>query len=158
MSKYPSAKGLTIAQQAVGLRGLFPQGDLHSTTNRLTWEGDLRPGVGSRTYTVRIEYELGSPPKAWVVAPDLREFVGDRKIPHLYDQEAIEVCVYLPKARKREWHSGRSLARTFVLWVVDWLWHFEVWEYTDEWEGGGVHPETRASETDVICKPPIVNK
>ena len=35
------------------------------------------------------------------------------------------------------------LANTIVPWVADWLYYYEVWLFTGEWEGGGIHFDDR---------------
>ncbi|MEZ5659385.1 MAG: hypothetical protein R3E83_12920 [Burkholderiaceae bacterium] len=39
--------------------------------------------------------------------------------------------------------TRRSIADTIVPWTYEWLFYFEEWLVSDEWKGGGRHPEVR---------------
>ena len=43
-----------------------------------------------------------------------------------------EICEFI-KRRKN----------TIVPWIADWLYYYEVWLFTGEWEGGGIHFDDR---------------
>lgn len=130
---------LTAAQQhyllrataAVGGRGQLKR-------DRLRWEFCARPSPMSREYRLVLEYTMWDVPRVIVVSPDLRELARGRKLPHVYSECPILLCLYLP--RTGEWHRGLSLAATVVPWAYLWLYYFEEWLLTDEWTGGGVHP------------------
>lgn len=79
-------------------------------------------------------------PKVYVTSPNLLELANGRKIPHLYSQKKQKLCLFLPQVR--EWHSAKILSRTVVPWIYLWLFYFEEWLFSDEWKGGGIHPDT----------------
>ena len=64
---------------------------------------------------------------------------GGRRIPHLYQQKPPRLCLYLP--RTYEWQSWMRLDQTIVPWTALWLFYFEEWLASDDWKGGGMHPE-----------------
>ena len=87
---------------------------------------------------MRIRYPQGGIPDTFVTSPNLRELACDRTIPHLYSQEKVRLCLYLPSAG--QWSPADFLADSIVPWAYTWLFFFEDWLLTDEWKGGGVHP------------------
>ncbi len=97
------------------------------------------PSPLGRTYRVRIEYQEQSVPEVRVIDPDLRILAGDRKLPHIYPGDPPLLCLYLPGTR--EWSPDLLIATTIVPWTYLWLFFFEEWLLTNEWKGGGEHPE-----------------
>lgn len=140
---------VSVAQQFASLRCDWPEGQGQLTNQGLTWLVALRPTSLSRTYVIRLTY---ASPNAWpqvhVVSPSLRELVGDRTIPHLYCQRTIRLCLFTPWLC--EWQPHQRLSRTLVPWAETWLYYFEDWLITNEWQGGGLHPNpaqiTKASQ------------
>ena len=81
----------------------------------------------------------GGSPQAFVDGPDLHALAGGRRIPHLYQQKPPKLCLYLP--RTYEWQSWMRLDQSIVPWTALWLFYFEEWLSSNEWKGGGMHPE-----------------
>jgi hypothetical protein len=133
-------KPLTAAQRFVNLRGnpvCCGNGVLR--TGRFTWRYSAMPSPLSRDYDIRIEFRQGGRPQIFVDGPDLHLLAGGRRIPHLYQQRPPKLCLYLPKTY--EWQSWMRLDQTVVPWATLWLFYFEEWLASDEWKGGGMHPE-----------------
>jgi len=116
----------------------------------LTWNFEVQPTPLSRTYHLRIRYRQRDAPDVVVVAPDLAELSGGRDIPHVYQQKPVKLCLYLPGSG--EWSPDRRLVDTIVPWAILWLFYFEDWLTTGEWNGGGNHPKVRC---DGVKKNPI---
>ena len=133
---WPSIRPLNVAQQLAGLTGLYPTGSGRLEPGRLLWEGSLRPSPFSREYLVRIDYRQGYFPRTRVIEPTLRSLAGNRKIPHIYREPDDPLCLFWAPAK--EWNCSRSIARTIVPWTSEWLFHFEAWLFTGEWDGGGI--------------------
>ncbi|MDR3529296.1 MAG: hypothetical protein P4L90_01880 [Rhodopila sp.] len=74
----------------------------------------------------------------FVDQPDLVALAEGRKLPHVYSESPIRLCLYLPSSG--EWHGGLLIANTLVPWAALWLYFFEEWLVSDDWKGGGVHP------------------
>jgi hypothetical protein len=104
----------------------------------LTWEFDARPSPLSRMYRLRIRYKNFSAPEVFVVSPNLVELSGGRRIPHVYGQKPTKLCLHFPQYD--EWSSDKYIANTIVPWAYLWLFYFEHWLATNEWQGGGKHP------------------
>ncbi len=106
---------------------------------RLVWRCDLSPTPLSRAYSVRIEYGRGWSPDVFVEKPDLPILAEGRKIPHVYSEEPVRLCLYLPGSG--QWRPWMLLDQTIVPWAVLWLYFFEEWLRSGEWRGGGEHPD-----------------
>jgi hypothetical protein len=114
-------KPLTSAQQFVNLRGNpVCRGEGVLRAGQFTWCCSAMPSPLSRDYVIRIEFRQGGRPQIFVDGPDL----------HL---------LYRPKTY--EWQSWMRLDQTVVPWATLWLFYFEEWLVSDEWKGGGMHPE-----------------
>ena len=131
---------LTAAQQFLHLQRnplCLGDGTLHA--GGLGWRFALRPTPLSREYAARIDYHQGQVPRVFVEDPDLTLLAGDRRLPHVYSQKPTCLCLYLPRAF--EWRDWMRLDETIVPWITIWLFYFEEWLISNEWKGGGEHPD-----------------
>jgi hypothetical protein len=130
---------LTPAQQYLFLKhSRVGQGRGTLGAVRLNWEYRERPTPLSREYTIRIEYDLLDGPRVFITEPDIAPLAGDREIPHVY-KNPLRPCLYLPGSG--EWEPTMRLDQTIVPWALVWLFYFEEWLGSNEWKGGGVHPD-----------------
>ena len=131
---------LTAVQQLIGLQR-SPTSRGHGTVRlgRLTWEFEARPTALSRVYGVRVTYRQDATPHVLVIRPDLADLAGGRKLPHVYQQKPTRLCLYLPRAK--EWNGSMRISETLIPWAILWLFYFEEWLVSDDWKGGGVHPQ-----------------
>jgi hypothetical protein len=106
--------------------------------NCLSWRFACQPTPMARAYHIRIDYARGDHPIVTVLDPDLSALAAGRRIPHVYSEKPMRLCLYLPNAR--EWHSGLRLDETIVPWTYLWFDYFEEWLWSDDWKGGGTHP------------------
>jgi hypothetical protein len=109
----------------------------------LTWEYRVRPTPLSREYLVRITFDRGAIPDVFIIEPDLLKLAGGRPLPHVY-QNPLRLCLTLPGTQ--EWTGTMRIDQTFVPWAAMWLFYFEEWLVSDEWKGGGQHPDENHSE------------
>jgi hypothetical protein len=109
----------------------------------LAWEYRVRPSLLSRAYLIRIELNRNSVPRAFVLEPDLEALADGRRLPHVY-RGPLRLCLYLPKSG--EWLGSMRIDQTFVPWVATWLFYFEEWLASDDWKGGGEHPNLEDHE------------
>lgn len=141
-------RALSLAEQDRLIRQQWPEMRtvfLSSTFGR--WRGTI---FGfSRQYEIMITYvtdrrqanfiwNYAAFPVVEVVSPRLerREEDPDRPIPHLYEELLRRVlCLFDPL--EKGWSSDRPIAETTVPWTADWLRHYEIWQATGEWKGGG---------------------
>lgn len=139
----PPRRPLTAAQQFLNLRmSPIAPGAGSLRTGRLLWRFPATPSPLSRQYVARIEYALGHAPKVFIEAPDLVDLAAGRRLPHVYEQSPPRLCLYLPGTQ--EWHPALRLDQTIVPWTSLWLFYFEDWLVTDQWSGGGMHPDPTA--------------
>lgn len=136
---------LSMAIQVAGLQRLFGLGVIRWDRSRLCWRGELSPAEYARKYTVQLDYLRNKPPEVHVCEPNLTALAAGRKLPHVYDQEKQELCLYFPGCGY--WTPDKSLASTVMLWASLWLFHFELWLVTDVFHGRGEHPVTTEEES-----------
>jgi hypothetical protein len=97
-----------------------------------------QPTVLSRLYLIRITYRQYQHPNVYVIEPDLVVLADNRKLPHVYQQSPPDLCLYLPNTG--EWSPEKLISKTILPWSILWLYFFEDWLATDQWNGGGEHP------------------
>jgi len=136
---------ISLDVQLFNMRRRFPNFAVQLMRGRqATWTGVLHPTPLSLMYKIRVQYAIGSPPKIWVLSPELEKRPDQEKIPHLYPGERL--CLYLPWAN--EWHRNMLISETILPWVSLWLYYYEIWYATGEWLGGGEHPDISDSDFD----------
>jgi len=124
------ARSLSMAQQALGLRSIFPDASVALEPDRLRWTGQVQPSDLSRTYTIRIDYKRGRYPAVHVLAPDLQA-TETGFLPHTYDDGSL--CLH----DVGQWNASMLIVDTIVPWAAEWLLHYEIWVATGEWFGDG---------------------
>ena len=139
---FDKPRPLTVAQQFLNLR-LNPAcaGEGRLRGNTLTWELPIRPTPLSREYATRLEFRQNGPPHIYIDQPDLVILSEGRRLPHVYQQRPTLLCLYLPGSF--EWAPWMRLDRTVIPWAALWLLYFEEWLASNEWAGGGLHPNVR---------------
>lgn len=136
---------LTVAQQYYDLRACaLCHGEGSVRAGSLVWTYDVAPTPISRIYTVRIEHQRNDSPQVFVLDPDLVELAGGRRLPHVYAQRPAQLCLWYPK--HKEWTPNQFISRTFVPWISVWLLYYEEWLSSDDWKGGGIHPQVIARD------------
>jgi hypothetical protein len=128
MATTARGSSLTMAQQALGLRSVFPGADLTLKPGRLSWTGRLQPCDLSRIYAVQITYARGRYPAVRVLAPKLQA-AENGFLPHTYDNGTL--CLY----DAGQWNATMLIVDTIVPWAAEWLLHYEIWLATGEWSG-----------------------
>lgn len=98
---------------------------------------EIRPTQSSKIYTLLLVYKERGIPYIYILNPNLREESNGLIIPHLYDQKRLRLCLYYPNYS--EFESNDYIAEQIIPWIKLWLFHYEVWLYTKEWLGGGIH-------------------
>src|SRR5688500_16205929 len=105
--RFPRLRELTLAQQAFHLRhSSLVDGEGRIRSAALYWDFTVRPSVVGRRYAVHVEYRQQGSPTVIVRRPDLLQLAGDRRLPHVYSERPVRLCLYLPAAG--EWHRGLS--------------------------------------------------
>lgn len=131
---------LNLRRQVAEVRRLWPTLSATISGNTLTVSGEAQPTPLSDTYRIRVLYEFGQHPTAFVDQPALRPRYDSSQIPHVYP--GPRPCLFLP----RDWTGDEMIAATVIPWLLLWLTYYELWHATGEWQGGGEHPGPLASE------------
>lgn len=116
------------------LRELYPQGKVVSMHPNLIWICDLKPSFLSKTYTIRVEYKLNAQPIITVIKTKLSRGGAD-KLPHVWSDSLQFLCLHFPQEGK--WTAKDNIADTIIPWASEWLFHYELWEISGNWSGGG---------------------
>lgn len=129
---------LPIKDQVWAMEAFHPQFRVERWRGKnITWAGNITPTTSSESYTIRIIYQLGLPPHVFVLSPALRDGGDGTPTPHTFSGKRL--CLYFPEAK--EWDSSMAIGKTIVPWTSLWLYFYEVWLATGQWEGGGCHPQ-----------------
>jgi hypothetical protein len=128
--------------QVNALRSKFPGARLTHQPAKLKIVLNVQPTARSVQYKVLIKYALHSLPQVWVLSPILKKNDKGDNIPHMYNQERI--CLFQPKYG--EFRATNYLSNTIIPWIALWLYHYEIWQMTGQWEGGGEHPVSTATK------------
>ena len=127
----------TIAEQVASIKSKYPKFTTSFTSHSsMKVIGFLQPTSRSVTYNFVLKYNLTYSPKIKIISPTLQKNRKGEDIPHLYPGENL--CLYQPKYC--EFSRTDLLCDTIIPWVSLWLYYYEVWHLTDEWLGGGEHP------------------
>lgn len=109
------------------------------------WEFEAKPTELSKTYRVLIVFHIDNySPDIFVLDRNIWEVSKSKTIPHLYDHKKIKLCLYYPSYN--EWNTNTPLCNTIVSWTYLWLYFYEEWLYSNDWKGGGIHPEKTKEE------------
>lgn len=139
--KYFGEPLLRLIDQKTDLELMYPESNVYIKNGILTWIGIVKPSPCSKEYTIKIEYRMGKYPKTWLMNEELDPETY-LNIPHKYNadlQEGIvQLCLFKPA--NKEWVKHYSIATTIVPWAIEWLYYYEIWQITGEWQGGGTHP------------------
>lgn len=137
-------KPLTAGQQLIGLqKNPICDGEGLRRPGGFSWRYRASPSPIGREYDIRIEFQQGHPPDVFVDSPDLHDMSAGRRLPHVYSQSPVQLCLYFP--RYEEWQPWMRLDQTIVPWVTLWLFYFEEWLVSDDWKGGGKHVDVSES-------------
>jgi len=127
----------TISEQVAGIRVKYPGFQITYDHISISAKGRIMPTARSENYLVEIQFKLDRFPRIYVRDPLLRRNEKHEKIPHMYGQESL--CLFQPKYR--EFKLSDLIADTIIPWTSLWLYHYENWHITGEWQGGGEHPQ-----------------
>jgi hypothetical protein len=104
----------------------------------------VTPTTLSRDYSITIAYDLYSFPKVCVLAPTLRDR-DNGPAPHRFKDGSL--CLHLDD----EWSTDLLIANTILPWTSEWLFHYEIWLATGNWNGGGEWPPRRQANSTLTA-------
>lgn len=129
-------KKYSLGEQYVALKRFYPQFDVRLGKSQVMCTGKLKPTARSIDYTFKLRHKIGMRPRVNIIDPILTRNFKDEKIPHVYPKN--ELCLYYPKYQ--EFNDTKLLSDYIIPWTSLWLYHYENWHITGDWEGGGKHP------------------
>lgn len=130
---------LSVVEQFVSLKRLYPAEDLKLEPKKFVWIGYLKSSPLGNSYKIKIVFDKDKGPDVFVVDPvKLPLAEGKAKLEHVYDQQKQRLCLYY--FDDRGWNKTKLLSNTIIPWTIEWLYHYEIWLITSEWLGGGKHP------------------
>ena len=128
----------SLAHQRIDLCKRFPGGKARIAQGQLFWKAKVKPSHISREYNIEMYYCIKKFPKVYLVGDELSK-LDDPDFPHHYwiDQEnkRVELCLF-----RYDFAADMLLSKTIVPWAIEWLYYYEIWLYTNVWNGGGEHP------------------
>jgi hypothetical protein len=131
-------RAVNLARQLAVIRAALPATIGAIRRGELDCRIPIQPSPACQTYTVRLRYRHGKPPRVTVVDPPVLERHRDaHALPHAYPGD--ELCLYFPG----QWRHDMLLAYTILPWTAEWLIHYELWLVTGTWTAGGRHPRRR---------------
>lgn len=144
-SRAPKFAAISLAQQAGRMASKFPQMKFSIRRNAGSWTGSWLPSPLSDSYQLRIVYQFPFRPKIQILSPRLELASGKTKLPHVYADGQMDICVHRPE----EWSKHRYIADTIMPWISQWLRFYEYWKQTGSWEGKGTHPDSSSHQSQV---------
>lgn len=124
-------------QQFIALKALPLTTSATIKCGRIRWEGRIQPTPLSCDYLLRLTYQQPCKPEIVVISPELERPKGKR-LPHVYPGERLCLCY------PGQWKGSQLIAHTLVPWASEWLLHYEFWNATREWLGGGHEPNSES--------------
>ncbi len=137
-------KTLTLEQQYNSIKNcpLSSNGKGSFTRDCFYWEFTAQPTPLSKTYLVLLIFHIDNrSPDVFILDQNVWDISKKKSIPHLYDSKNIKLCLYYPKYK--DWDQTMPLNTTFVPWIYLWLYYYEEWLFSNEWKGGGEHPQSK---------------
>lgn len=139
----PPLRRPNLAQRHAELRALkWPDTTLDFAGGReLRFGFKVAPNPLGRVYRCLLKVYGTRFPELFVLEPNPAELAPERTLPHTYPHKGsgTKLCLWLPAAE--EWCAQMKFSETYLPWAAEWLDYFEEWLVTDEWSGGGAHPD-----------------
>lgn len=96
-------------------------------TTKLECFGSIRPTEHSITYSLKLDYQVWTTPRVYVVEP---EIMPSAQI-HIYQEGHL--CLFYPK--ETPWTPVLHISDTILPWTAEWLVYYELFKITGQWLG-----------------------
>lgn len=97
-----------------------------------SWVGDVQPDQEGKTYTIKVVYLPGQPPRVYVLNPVLQDDAPHR------NRDGSLGLYYPPDG---SWNERKLIANTIMPWACEYLYFYETWQVTGEWFAPSVSAE-----------------
>lgn len=129
-------KGIPSTEQLKRIKKEFPE----IKVLKNGWDNfeiivQIRPTAISELYDVKIVHTENKWVKIFVVNKILKIAKNRTKLPHVYDSQKQQLCLYSPS--KKEWNAHNYIIDTIIPWISEWLYYYELWLPEGKWLGGG---------------------
>jgi|SRR5690554_770413 len=142
-------KGIPSTEQLKRIKTDFPDLNvLKSGWNYFEIVVKLRPTAISELYDIKIVYTENKWIKIFVVNKSLKTAANRTKLPHVYDSQKQQLCLYSPS--KKEWNAHNYIINTIIPWISEWLYYYELWLPEGKWLGGGHNEYPNEDNTDTL--------
>lgn len=142
-------KGILSSEQLKRIKQKFPKIEVL----KKEWDSfeiivPLRPTAISELYQVKIVYTENKWVKIFVINKTLEIAKNRSKLPHVYDSQKQQLCLYSPS--KKEWTCHNYIIDTIIPWISEWLYYYELWLPEGKWLGGGHNEYPNEHNTETI--------
>ncbi len=130
---------ISIAEQFWDLKGKYPEMEMEIKRGCLICRFDVKPSPLSDSYKIKMFYSLHDRPKVILYGQNVKG-LENPDFPHIFarniEERSAELCLF---RWSDEWNNTMYLSRIIIPWIVEWLFHYEIWLVTGKWNGGGLH-------------------
>lgn len=127
---------ISLSSQLQRIKSTFPNCQVLSFSGScMEVVVNLHPKPFCEIYDVKICYSNRGVLSVYVINKKLKVAVRRKKLPHVYNHEKQELCLFSYK--KREWTMDKSISSTIIPWASEWLYFYELWLINGDWLGGG---------------------
>jgi len=136
MRIHNNARRYSANEQLMFLKAQFKNNGTYTSLapGKWSWKWKCKPREMSPFYNFRLVYDSNSPHV--FITDHLELHNTETKLPHVYNQQKQEICLFYPKAC--EWNNTMKIT-IIVPWISEWLYFYESWLITGVWYGGGIH-------------------
>jgi hypothetical protein len=134
LSSFIPHRVVDLRGQRAHMRFRWPQFRCELRSGLLRCSGIVRPTSLSSRYETLIEMWDGANPEIFIESPALLPLEDGGRVPHTYAPN--QPCMYHPS----DWRPDRLIALTVMPWTYRWLYVYEDWRATRDWDAHGVHP------------------
>ena len=129
-------KTIPLQKQLGKVISTYPLWSGRLIRNALVLDGKVQPTALSPEYSIRIQYTLKRRPIVKVLSPKLKLHPDKDELPHIFSQNN-SLCLHFNDFD----YYNDYLSNTIIVWITWWLYFYEIWLATGEWQGGGRHPD-----------------
>ncbi len=142
-------KGILSAEQLKKIKTEFPKVKiLKSGWDNFEIVIQIQPTAVSEVYDLKFVYIDNKWIKIFVIQKTLEIAKNRTKLPHVYDSQKQQLCLYSPS--KKEWNAHNYIIDTIIPWISEWLYFYELWLPKGKWLGGGHNEYPNEDNTETL--------
>lgn len=142
-------KGILSTEQLKRIKKVFPEiRVLKSGWDNFEIIVQIQPTAISKLYDVKVVYTENKWVKIFVVNKTLEIAKSRTKLPHVYNSQKQQLCLYSPS--KKEWNAHNYIIDTIIPWISEWLYYYELWLPEGKWFGGGHNEYPNENKINIL--------